>query len=332
MGEYIGFVDSDDWIEPNMFDGLYKSLKDNKCNLVSSDIYVHYDNGQNEIIFDNYDEGLYTDLPKYIYPTMLHDFTCNAKGLRCYLVTKLFKANLLKEIVKKIDASVFYSEDAMILYRYCLACQSIYIMHKPLYHYNKHAGSAETKINKNEPNNMRNLFLNLKQAFEESLYSDILMPQLYQFALILNYRILSGLYGIDLGVKSSWYFPEVENLYDKRLIIYGAGACGQALYKEFWLNGHTEDVVAVVDKNYDKPKKNKILASDFIEGLKYEVKPISAINDVDYDYLVVAIYNKSVAEDAVKELKAHWNVPKDKLICIKSYKKDMASILSLAYL
>lgn len=331
-GEYIGFVDSDDWIEPDMYSSLYNTMIENDCDLVSSDVLVHGVDSNGWIDYDNYEQGLYTNLRRDIYPTMLHDFSMNMKAMRCYLVPKLFRASILKKIVKEIDTRVFYCEDEMILYRYCLACHSIYIMRKPFYHYVKRVSSAELKPNENEPENMYRLFSNLKEAFDNSPHRDVLMPQLYQNAIYLNNRVLRGLYGIDLGQISSWCFPEMEKLYGNRIIVYGAGACGQALYKEFWLQGHMDDIVAVVDKNYDKPKKNKTIASDYMERLKYEVKPISAINDVDYDYLVVAIYNRSVAEDAVKELHEQWNVPKDKIVFIKSYKKDMASILSLAYL
>lgn len=332
-GKYIGFVDSDDWIEPDMYSSLCDTMTNNCCDLVSSDVYVHGVNGNEWIDYDNYKEGLYTNLCRDIYPTMIHDFSVGMKGMRCYLYSKLFRAEILKRSIKKIDTRVFYCEDEMILYRYCLECQSIYIMREPFYHYIKRIGSAELKPNENEPENMYRLFSNLKEAFEASPYRNVLMPQLYQNAVYLNNRVLRGLFGIDFRQKNSWYFPEIDKLFDKRLVIYGAGACGKALYKELWLHGHVGDIVAVVDKNHDKVKMHVgETASEFIENLKYETQPVSAVNDIDYDYVVVAIYNKSVVEEAIKELQHDWSIPEEKIIRMNSYKSDIASILSVAYL
>jgi len=76
-----------------------------------------------------------------------------------------------------------------------------------------------------------------------------------------------------------------------------------ALYKELWLHEQAGGVVAMIDKNYDKIKQSDVtVASTYIDGLKYEVQPVSFINNINYDYLIVAIYNKSVADEAIEEL------------------------------
>ena len=39
-GEYLSFVDSDDWIEPDMFEVLVKVADDNKADLVNSTVFI----------------------------------------------------------------------------------------------------------------------------------------------------------------------------------------------------------------------------------------------------------------------------------------------------
>jgi len=41
-GEYIGIVESDDFIEPNMFEELYELAKSNNVEVVKSDFYKYY--------------------------------------------------------------------------------------------------------------------------------------------------------------------------------------------------------------------------------------------------------------------------------------------------
>lgn len=44
-GEYIGIVESDDFIEPDMFENLYKLAQNNDCDIVKSDWYNYWTKG-----------------------------------------------------------------------------------------------------------------------------------------------------------------------------------------------------------------------------------------------------------------------------------------------
>lgn len=48
-GEYIGFVDSDDWIEPNMYEALLKRADETNADVVMCDATTVYNNGKTEI-------------------------------------------------------------------------------------------------------------------------------------------------------------------------------------------------------------------------------------------------------------------------------------------
>ena len=41
-GEYIGFVDSDDMLRPDMIRRLYNSVKKNDCDIVATSVCLHY--------------------------------------------------------------------------------------------------------------------------------------------------------------------------------------------------------------------------------------------------------------------------------------------------
>ena len=45
-GEYIGFVDSDDWVSANMYEKLYQAGKANHCDVVSCNFAYYRDNGR----------------------------------------------------------------------------------------------------------------------------------------------------------------------------------------------------------------------------------------------------------------------------------------------
>ena len=304
-GHWIGFVDSDDYIEPYMYQQLIDCIERQGCDLVSTSAYHHTLSRDINIWFDNYASGLYKNLPLEIYPTMLHDFHINFKGLRCNLVTKLFHANMLKAVAENVDLRVFYEEDAMILYRYCLLCNSIYIMRDPLYHYVYRQGSAQQRAQEGEAESLYYLYKNLASAFQASPYSDILMRQLRQHILLKEEeRVLRGLYGLDMSLLDVWDFSAYRQVFGKRVLVYGAGRCGQAFYKELLRMGYQDRIVSWVDK---KPKG---VSAENI----HPVEPVDVIRDKVYDFVAVAIKNEKMAREAITELQGKWGVPEEKIV------------------
>lgn len=304
-GAWIGFVDSDDYIEGNMYERMLLYAETYSCDLVASGTFIHEINGELRTDFDNYEEGLYKKLSKDIYPTMLHDFRINFKGLRCFLFNKIFRSSVLKSIVHTLDRHVFYEEDAMILYRYCLKCRSIYISKKAYYHYLRRLGSAEQKINLNEAMNFVFLYNNLKAAFEASPDKIPLMRQLRQHILLKEEeRILKGIYDVDTTLLDVWDFSAYDKVFGKRILVYGAGKCGQAFYKELLRKGCQDYIVAWVDKKPKEPAAENI----------HLVEPVDVIRDKAYDYVAVAIKNKKMAQEAITELREQWAVPAEKIV------------------
>ena len=102
-GKYIGFVDSDDWIEPDMFESLFSITDEHDVDMVSSGYimeggYVSYE-------YDTIQEGLYVEADKYKWLDKII-FNMNEKnlGLRGSMCCKLFRKDLLKKFVKAIPA------------------------------------------------------------------------------------------------------------------------------------------------------------------------------------------------------------------------------------
>ncbi len=305
LGKWIGFVDSDDYIEPYMFELLTNCMANQKCDLVSAATYAHTLQGVVLVEGDNYLPGLYINLPEEIYPTMLHDFKIDFKGLRCQLFTKLFLAEILKGILDELDSRVFYEEDAMILYRYCLACSSIYIMHEPVYHYVHRRDSAQQETREGEADSFYYLFKNLAAAFQKSPYRTLLMRQLYQHVLLkMEERIFHGLYGMNVSVLDVWDFNSYRQVFGKQVLVYGAGLCGKAFYKELLRRGYQKSIVAWVDKAPKEASAESI----------HRVEPVEAIRGKAYDYVAVAIKNKEKAQEAIKELQEKWSVPAEKIV------------------
>ena len=311
-GEIVGFVDSDDWIEPIMYERLVQCMEENECDLVSSGIYRDYADGSRKEWYDLYPEGVYVNLESAIYPSMLHDFKKNEMGLKCTLVNKLYRRQILQDIYGEIDTRVFYGEDALTIYPYCLRCKRIYILNEAYYHYYIRNNSMCRAANEKLAINTYYLYNGLRDAFMESNCANSLLKQLKHYLFQLESHALKVLYNIDTLAYAKWDFSKYKDIFGKRIVIYGAGACGQALYRELDSLGYKENVVAWVDKNPEGKT----------EQCMYEITAIKEIVDKKFDYLIIAIKSQNIAIEVMKELTKDYAVEEDKVVWRETSYRD----------
>ena len=109
-----------------------------------------------------------------------------------------------------------------------------------------------------------------------------------------------------------WDFSKYKDIFGKRIVIYGAGACGQALYRELVSLGYKENVVAWVDKNPEGKT----------EQCMYEITAIKEIVDKNFDYLIIAIKSQNIAIEVMKELTKDYAVEEDKVVWRETSYRD----------
>lgn len=304
-GELIGFVDSDDWIEEDMYEELVKCYVQTGCDLVSSGIIRDYESPQRTVrVMDHYEEGLYEHLGDEIYPSMLYSREHCDYGLYSTLVNKLFKKDKLAAVYEGIDEAVFYGEDALTLYSYCMSISSIYIKRKAYYHYNIRSGSMCSTPDSRLPYNTYLLYTGLKKVFTQSEQSAVLMKQLKKYVLDLEFHNLKTLYHINMAVFDQWEFEYPEELFSDAYVIYGAGACGQALFREIEEMHKEQNMVAWVDKDADA----------LLEECLYEVQTPEILCGLSYDYIIVAVKNENTAKEIIAELTDLYQIKREKLI------------------
>ena len=149
------------------------------------------------------------------------------------------------------------------------------------------------------------LYKNLEKAFRSSPDHLLLMRQLKQHVLFKEEeRVLKGLYNIDMTLLDIWDFSAYTKTFGKQVLVYGAGRCGQAFYKELLRQGYQKEVVAWFDKNHRKTNVENV----------HPIEPVDIIKDKTYDFVAVAIKNKKMAQEAIVELRDKWRVPREKIV------------------
>ena len=136
-GEYIGFVDSDDWIESNMYERLYTAAKENHdADIVFCRVFENECPGSGEYIFPR--EGYYSreqlhqEIIPYMFPTVMPKG--NFRSIRWSNVIRLFKRCLIEEHHIRACEGVSNCEDLGFLAECTLHASGYYYLPECLYH------------------------------------------------------------------------------------------------------------------------------------------------------------------------------------------------------
>ncbi len=167
QGEYIAFVDSDDFIEPTMFEKLYTKSKDNNLDIAMCKIAT-YDN-QTEEIKNNvwyYMLGVFRDFEKDIFNHKdTKEFTCH---IAVTPYNKIYKTTLLKENNILFPEGLIF-EDEKFFYDTYLRAKRVSIVDEFLYYYRiNRKGSTVDTIKDNDFSDIVPISKLIRETFKET--------------------------------------------------------------------------------------------------------------------------------------------------------------------
>lgn len=132
-GEYIGFVDSDDWVDKDYFEKLYTACVKNNADVAVAGMYRERETYQKCLL--KYDEKeIYTSLEDKIRACGIPKF--------CYVWNKLFKSEKIKPV--KFQAGVYF-EDVLWLPEIIKKSEKLVTVPKIAYHYRVNKNSIVKK-------------------------------------------------------------------------------------------------------------------------------------------------------------------------------------------
>lgn len=276
LGSYIGFVDGDDWIDCDMYEEMLAKGLENNAEIVLTDMYREKFSGEQTVWSGAFlDEGSY-NLDTYgelIASKLIPGLSLEKSGINGGVHVKLFESSLLKKCIKNVPDEIHgFADDKVIVYKAILSAKKIYVYHKAFYHGVDRNSSATHVPQTNFFMQMQFVYDYLINYFETTKYKDILIKQLYQFAMLSCIYNINKLAGYD--VLPSFFLSNISQIQGKRILLYGSGKVGRCFYNQI-TSGKICDIVLWVDKyNYD---------------VKKDIYPITHILNIDYDYLLIAV-------------------------------------------
>lgn len=292
-GLYVGFVDSDDWIELDLYEKMVEVIKDNNPDIVTaSNYYRNYADGRSVNAYDNERTGFWLndDFEKEVFPYFIKTTDFFDTEFPIAMTFNLFKTNFALGIIREMSDKIKTAEDYMFLMLALLKAESFAAISYRGYHYRSNIKS-KTHTLKNVKDLLQPVHENVDNAITQSCYSEHIKMLLKKKNIIHTcYSIMLKDYKVLAEMSTDFLFPYSKVKKGSRVLVYGAGKLGKQIYGAI---NESSDYIAVglADKNWELCRK---------QGMNV-VAPKNMLS-LKYDYIIIAIVYANVKNQVKREL------------------------------
>lgn len=312
-GEYVSFIDSDDYIDEGMYQRLIKVVEETQADIISFGCIREYATGLSLRVpsapeYDCIQPGVYDrENMLTVYRNLICYDGYARWGILPFLWSKLFKKAMVERNMESVPKEITIGEDACLVYMCYMDADKVCIVHEAFYHYCMRQYSSVHSVHKKCFSILNACYECLyHKILEKEEYQEILLNQLEMYVAREAIYCLKNRFGFSDGGVLPQYTVTLRHMgMDTRLALYGAGSVGTSYYKQITGLGQA-DIVLWVDKDTEKVAKNSALS------------PVEKLLTAEYDYVLIAVKQKSVAEVIKKDLmemgiaeeKLLWEEPK----------------------
>lgn len=299
-GQYTGYVDSDDWIDPEMYECLYQTALQNQADMVSSGYF--FEGNYITEHFDGVEEGLYDEHGiALLRENAIYNMKTQDVGIRGSLCCKLFWTDLLKEVQGKISEKLSFSEDKICMLSYLLQCSRVYVLKKAFYHYivrqssMVHAADVRYLLCLNE------IYKSFIELYSHPYFTHSMRMQAELYIVEQLYKGINSRLGFENGNLfwlDPYYLEQIPQ--NARIVLYGGGELGKA-YQRQLLKRKDLELVGCVDPAYKKIRQDGItLCSP------------AMLTHWEYDIVLITVKNPLKASDIRRDLE-ETGIPREKI-------------------
>ena len=204
-GEYIGFVDADDYIEKDMFECLYKLCTENKAQISIVSYYEYY-NGKLISVRKN------DKLEKFNKTEAIKELLIDSK-IQSYAWNKLFKRELFDGIIFPTNKNFEDIATTLLLFE---KAEKVVLLEEPKYHYLRRNDSIIGKKNYKTYNDYLNVIYD-KFFYLDGKYHELDLYNAYNFVInmIWVYTIIVTFDLDDVYREFEKKYPLFEKLIEK---------------------------------------------------------------------------------------------------------------------
>lgn len=299
QGDYIGFVDGDDYIEADMYENLLREIRKSDTDFVHTGFMQ---NGDTKIPFKK--RILYLSKAEEKEKIIKTAIFGKDNYIAPSIWSKLFKTHIIKECYVQVPDNAQYGEDLICLCICIEKCNKVMLLDEAYYHYRYRRDSITNEKNLKGLENVFRYFGNVCDTLVQYKCYEELKDMIMENVCANILRKMSVISKNDFQI-ARYYFPDSDKLQGKKVVIYGAGVVGKDYYAQ--ISRYMDcNIVAWVDTHPEK----------------YEYPHIKLfgpekLNTIEYDILLIAVGKEKIAQEisfflkehGVEERKIFWSEP-----------------------
>jgi len=301
-GDYVGFVDGDDYIDTEFYEILLNDIVKNNVDFVHTG-FIN-ERGIYCTVYDFFETSRYElskDSRRYLIGEGVFGSHRSNIQILPSIWSKLFKKEFIQKCYAKVPISSAYGEDLLCLSICLLEAQSVYLHKTAMYHYIKRAGSLMNSGYASSVIQIAELYHSLKSVFLEYDEYGYLQPYLENYIARTTAGAIKKI-GKCVEFLPLYYIGNVDMIKGKRIVIYGAGDVGQSYYTQLSRYSFCR-IAGWIDKRYQQ------YHFDYAQ-----VTSIAGLEQLKYDAILIAIKDEGTAKLIKRELVEEWGVSDEMII------------------
>lgn len=211
IGNYVSFLDSDDWIESEFFESLMQFT--NKAEIVFSGFTSEYNNGDSKKEQQYLQSGFYKNNRSEFLDKCLFTGKYFETGVFPALWCKIFKRDFIEKNIELINPFIKMGEDAALTFAAICDANSYYIDNEnTMYHYRRLDSSLSTKFDPFYFDRLEELKKHFDKVFIN--YPSLQRQSDYYFANLIVYGINS-----ELSALRNILYKDISTVLRKNWVI-----------------------------------------------------------------------------------------------------------------
>lgn len=295
--KYVGFVDSDDWIEPDMYKTMIRFMDIEKVDMVECayNLYDDFSKRIIKVVKDNIEPGRYQRdggiLEKFVRGEMIQAHW-----------NRVYRTEIIRECMESVPNEIKLGEDAICNFQYISAVQSLYIDDHAYYNYRKHGEASTERVNENCLREISDYY----QAYKRVIKQRCNQPNIIR---ILEYKVANNILDSLNRIGSHpldvpRYKINAKEIRGTKVIVYGAGKVGRDIYSQLSYDSKIE-VVLWTDRNWED-----------LQAQHPKIEETERILSCQFDTLLIAVRDGLMAEKIKESIMKKYGISSKKIIWI----------------
>ena len=241
-GEFVTFLDGDDWIDADYYSRMLQKIKEEDTEIVCSGyIHEYIDEGEKIEFRNKTESGKYQgqDLEKLKIDIFYNPPFFNFRIIPT-VWSKVFRKDMLEKYLNMVPNGITMGEDVVCSLPYILNSKSIYVMNENIgYHYRYVSNSMSNEYSLKRVNQIKKTLSYLSSLIEKNLITDKVIPALNYYVLFMTKEVIKNCAYVENSVENLQEFCQHDMVRNALKEKRGIPIQYRILYKMLYKNKMT---------------------------------------------------------------------------------------------